>query len=693
MVRLSIFDGQDKLADVPLGDDVLTIGREESNAIVLSDISVSRRHAQIEPSGNFFLIRDRGSTNGTFVNDLLVRAQVLNHGDTVRVGKYLIRVDSHVIERSDSTRVRVEQLQLPTQIFEPPADETGHAGENTSGLESIWSDSADRRQRSLDLQDELGYVDAEDALLHRALELAMNETLATRGIVLLPEGPGPGRTPDETDSAASFTVAAFRNRATRDAATEEVVISRELIARIQREGEPLAGELPSPASPGARNGFMAVPLLNRSGVSGVMYLEREPGQPAFTAKDLQFVVAVARQTAVALANAHLFARISQEKAKIQTVFASLTDGVLVTNEVFEVIEANRAATILLGLDHVNPLGSLLFDLFSEFEVNPDPTVLMSNAFKEGGIFQLRGDDHVGAGLGVASRFLSGSVTPYPRDARTPQGFVVTLRDRSESRYIEELKTHFLEKLAHKLRTPLTVIQGNLPFLRSGDEDPATTSDILSDLERSSELLGELIDEFMEFIEIETRAVRSASLPRPIDIRSLTQDVVDALLPEAIGRAIAVRLIDGDDILEVQAHGDLLGKAFREILGNALKFTPPGGTVTIQAAEVAGSVRVDFNDDGPGIPENELESVFYVCHQVDKERTGQVPGAGLGLTLARQIVQRHGGEIKITSPFGSPDRGTQVTVLLPRRELRPEHASASEGTRSTTSAQEARPQRP
>ena len=87
MVRLKVYDGQEKIHDLELGAETASIGRDATSTIVLPDVSVSRRHAQVEPNGNFYLIRDNGSTNGTFVNGQKVTKVTLNHGDTVTIGR------------------------------------------------------------------------------------------------------------------------------------------------------------------------------------------------------------------------------------------------------------------------------------------------------------------------------------------------------------------------------------------------------------------------------------------------------------------------------------------------------------------------------------------------------------------------------------------------------------------------------
>ena len=110
MVHLKVYDGQEKVEVLELKQEIVSVGRDPGNTLVLPDPSVSRNHAQIEPRGNFYLIRDHASTNGTFVNEMLVRLQILGHGDTIRIGKYLIRVDTSHSTSCEMTQVRVEGL-------------------------------------------------------------------------------------------------------------------------------------------------------------------------------------------------------------------------------------------------------------------------------------------------------------------------------------------------------------------------------------------------------------------------------------------------------------------------------------------------------------------------------------------------------------------------------------------------------
>jgi two-component system phosphate regulon sensor histidine kinase PhoR len=368
--------------------------------------------------------------------------------------------------------------------------------------------------------------------------------------------------------------------------------------------------------------------------------------------------------AISLANALLFAQISAEKEKIQAILTSLTDGILVTDRDFKVVEANAAATVLLNLEKRHPLGAPFFELVSAFTLSPDKAVLRAAGLREGAIFHL--SRRAAPSRGPKEVVIAGTALPFPRGAAEPEGVVITLRSNSELERMEDLKSRFIGNVAHKLRSPLTVIHGNLPLLHEQAGAEHSFNEVLEEVERNSAALCHLVDEFTEFAEMEVRSVEELSPLEPLKLKPLLHDTVRTFEAEARKKGVLLVERVRDDLPPVLARANKVSRAFRHILDNAVKFSGESGQVIVEAEEAGGYVRIDFVDDGPGIPRAEIESVFYVCHQVDADRTGQVPGAGLGLTIARHIIQEHGGEIRITSPYRSSDRGTRVSVFLPAR---------------------------
>jgi signal transduction histidine kinase/pSer/pThr/pTyr-binding forkhead associated (FHA) protein len=662
MVRLKVYDGQEKVKDLELGATVVSIGREPTNQLALSDVSVSRRHAQIEPNGNFFLIRDNGSTNGTFVNETLTRVHVLSHGDTIRIGKYLLRVDTGKSKGRDSTRVRVEHVSFPgldaSRKTEPPA-----ATARIDAERDAAATSNARLLRLYEIQSEIGHIDAPEALLERVVDLILLELKAERGGLLLCEraAGAPG--------GYHFVPAAVRCAAGVEE-DEELVIPEELLATVATTREALQVKGPGEAQRPA----LVAPLQDRGIVRGVVYIDRLPSQGAFSDEDLQFLSAIAGQAAISLSNAQLFEDASTEKEKLQAVFTSLTDGVLVTDLAFGVLEANAAAAVLLGLKERNPLGLSLFEVFTGFDLSPSADVLRAAGPREGAVFQLTRP--APTENPNAQICITGKITPYPAGASDRKGLVVTLRDRSEVVRVETLKTQFIGNVAHKLRSPLTVIESNLPLLRATSEDDAQ---VFEEVERNSRTLCHLVNQFIEFTEMELRSARFRTAPEQLKLKPLLRDAVRKAEKDASQKGILVVERLRDDLPQVLGRAEHLLRAFQHILDNAVKFSGHGGQVVIEGEDIGGCVRIDFIDDGPGIPREQIESVFYVCHQIDEERTGQVPGAGLGLTVARQIVQEHGGEIQVTSPFRLRDRGTRVSVMLPVKAAAGENSPDSQAS--------------
>jgi signal transduction histidine kinase len=673
MVRIKVYDGQEKIQEVELGNEVVTLGREQGNTIVLPDASVSRRHAQVEPNGNFFLIRDNGSTNGTYVNELLIRVQVLSHGDIVRVGKYLLRVDGGRAKGRDTTSVRVERLRLPARGV--PAGSDAEDAEIGFSTEPTFSDASRERLLKLyEIQGEIGYIDATQALLDRSLEIMLHELGAARGSILLCEKPpGTGRLRQR------FVPAAVRSIEPAGHAKEarDLVIPEEILIQATTRFHALASSLSDPRDEQHRSCLVCA-LRDRSAARGVVYLDRAAGGAPFSQDDLQFLTAIAGQVAISLANALLFAQISAEKEKIQAIFTSLTDGILVTDRDFRVVEANAAATVLLHLEKQNPLGVPFFDLTSAFKLSPDQEVFRAAGLREGAVFHLSRAAGSGASGSPREVLIAGIALPFPRGVAEPQGVVITLRSHSELERMEELKSQFIGNVAHKLRSPLTVIQGNLPLLHKHVNAEPSLKEVLEEVERNSGALCHLVDEFTEFAEMEVRSVQELSPPEHAKLKPLIRETVRALESEAKKKGILLVERVRDDIPAVLVRPGRVSRAFRHLLDNAVKFSEQGGQVIVEAEEAGSYVRIDFIDDGPGIPQAEIESVFYVCHQVDSERTGQVPGAGLGLTIVRHIIQEHGGEVRITSPYRSPNRGTRVSVFLPARPQALQEASRRGG---------------
>lgn len=229
------------------------------------------------------------------------------------------------------------------------------------------------------------------------------------------------------------------------------------------------------------------------------------------------------------------------------------------------------------------------------------------------------------------------------------------------KHMDRLKSEFLGLISHKLKTPTTAISLFIQNLSRGIGDPADpdfrhTLDLIL---KESAYLDHLIQDLLHYSEVLLQ--EGPPKLKEVDLRDLARSVLAELEDAACGRGVT--LVDRLEELHVRLELDRkkIGFALRELLDNAVKFTPAGGSVTLAAESGGDAVRLVVRDSGQGISREDLPKIFEKFYQIDPAHTGQVRGFGLGLFYARQFVQSHGGTVKLTS---EPGRGTVATLTLP-----------------------------
>ena len=229
------------------------------------------------------------------------------------------------------------------------------------------------------------------------------------------------------------------------------------------------------------------------------------------------------------------------------------------------------------------------------------------------------------------------------------GAVVVFRDVSERRKIERMKNEFVSVVSHELRTPLTSIRGSLGLLAGGAGGlltPKADRMVTVALE-SSERLTRLINDMLDIERIE-----SGTMPvQLVDCqpRELIDKAVDTIRGLLGNHRIVVNA--ADDLGAVRADPDRIVQALTNLVGNAIKFSPPLTTIELSAVAVDHQVEFAVADQGRGIPADKLDAVFERFEQVDSSDSREKGGTGLGLAISRTIVRRHGGELRVTSKLG------------------------------------------
>jgi signal transduction histidine kinase/CheY-like chemotaxis protein len=229
-----------------------------------------------------------------------------------------------------------------------------------------------------------------------------------------------------------------------------------------------------------------------------------------------------------------------------------------------------------------------------------------------------------------------------------------------------LKDEFLATVSHELRTPLTSILGWATLLRARQDDPAQVSKGLETIERNARVQARLMEDLLDLSRIITGKLRLEV--QPVEPGALVETALDSIRPAAAAKNLAVRsVIDPEPGLVMGDPGRLV-QVVNNLLTNATKFTPKGGTIRVLVRRVDSSVEIVVQDNGLGIEPAFLPHVFERFRQADGGVTRAHGGLGLGLAICRSLVELHGGTIAADSP--GPGRGATFTVRLPVAPLRP-----------------------
>ena len=231
--------------------------------------------------------------------------------------------------------------------------------------------------------------------------------------------------------------------------------------------------------------------------------------------------------------------------------------------------------------------------------------------------------------------------------------------RAEAETANRLKDDFVSIVSHELRSPLNAILGWTAMLQRGKMDQALAERALQSVHDNATRQAKLIDELLDFSRVS--AGRLALTREEIDVRNLLGGVVEALIPETVAKGIVLELVP---VPPVHVTGDLrrLEQVFFNVLGNGLKFTPQGGRITVVVTAHDGLVEVRVSDTGRGIDPDFLPFVFDRFRQGEASSSREHGGLGLGLSIARQLVEAHQGSIAVSS--AGRDKGATFIVTLP-----------------------------
>ena len=326
--------------------------------------------------------------------------------------------------------------------------------------------------------------------------------------------------------------------------------------------------------------------------------------------------------------------LAKEADRLRTVLEGVEDGILAIGADQRVLLANPSALQLLQWNEDDdPAGRLLIDVMRV----PAASQLLSAA-REGRGSQVE--------LDVGPLILDVRSRPYGR------GTVLSLRDVTDLRRLERIRRDFVTNVSHELRTPVTVISTHAEtLLDSALEDPVHARRFVDGIARHAQRLTRLVADLLDLSRIE--AGRRTFEATAVDVGAIAQAATAGLAGSADSEEVEVTL-EIPPGLEVHADPDALDQVLMNLLGNAIKYTPAGGTVTVRATADGDRVRLEIIDDGPGVPPEHQERLFERFYRVDKGRSRDDGGTGLGLSIVKHLVEGLGGTVgyEARDPRGS-----------------------------------------
>lgn len=227
--------------------------------------------------------------------------------------------------------------------------------------------------------------------------------------------------------------------------------------------------------------------------------------------------------------------------------------------------------------------------------------------------------------------------------------------------VESMRRQLIGDVAHELRTPLTAIKGSMEGLMDGVL-PAS-AETYHQIHQEADRLNRLVDDLQELSRVEAGAYEMDL--HPVDISSLVKTVVKRLGGQFEEKDVKLTVDLPPDLPLIQADDDRMIQVLTNLISNALRYTPEGGEVTLRASKSGNQIQVTVKDTGVGIPPEHLAHIFTRFYRVDKSRSRQAGGSGIGLTIAKYLVEAHGGRIWVES--GGQDQGSVFTFTLPLAE--------------------------
>jgi len=410
----------------------------------------------------------------------------------------------------------------------------------------------------------------------------------------------------------------------------------------------------------------AAPVMSKSRVLGVIVVGSRKFH-RFAQREINLLKAFGSQLGAALENAQLYEEVRTGKAYIENLVENAGDAIISTDGGDRILTWNRGAEVIFGYKKEEAVGQSLSLLLPPNR----PHELEEIRIKVGlqGVIrnlEVRRQRKDGVTIDVAL-----AVSPIGDNTGQIAGFLHMAKDITEKkryeyrlRELDRLKSDFVSNVSHELRTPLTAIKGSADNMLDGITGPLNEKQTryIARMKSNADRLTRLINDLLDLSRIEAGKIDLK--PGRLALVGLAREVVENIRPVALEKLISLEVASADGVT-AWADRDKTTQVLLNLVGNAVKFTPQNGKVTV-AVKKNGSqwVEVSVADNGPGIVPEEARSIFDRFYQIAQAGKQKAKGTGLGLAISKALVEMHGGKIWVESEVG---KGSTFSFTLPAEQ--------------------------
>lgn len=417
----------------------------------------------------------------------------------------------------------------------------------------------------------------------------------------------------------------------------------DIAERVVRSGQ--VDVVADAASAGVERRFrsqLAVPVLREDRVVAVIMLENKKPN-AFRQEHIDFVSKLANRAGVAIDNARLYDVTVREREKLAHILASIADVVVIVSPDGRILIISQSAISALNLQ---PGTDYTRQPFGEV-IGFQPLVAFYNRA-------------VDSNDGMDEEFILPNDRVYYTRA-TPQpgiGCTIVMQDITPFKEMDRLKSELIATVSHDLKQPLGVMRGYLDLLHMKNEFDDHSMGFVRMIETAIDSMRQLIDDLLDLARIESGGELDFE---PLLLSLVLRKCLEANQANAEKKSMTIINEVAPDLPLIYGEQPRLQQIFNNLINNAIKYTPAGGTVVVRAENRGATVRVVVQDNGMGISPEDQAHIFDRFYRVRRPETEKIEGTGLGLAIVKRLVEAHHGRIRVESKLGE---GTAFYVTLP-----------------------------